>query len=133
MQHDPSNTISLAVWDVPMPAIAGEKFSIKVGAKSASGRALVGGRVEVSDSTGVVVATGTLGEAPWPETEALYWAALDMPAPAQQQVAEFAVRLIPSPGEPAHHAVATRFTIAATARPEHKLVVKVTEQTTAAA
>ena len=29
MQHDLSNTISLAVWDVPMPVVAGEKFSIK--------------------------------------------------------------------------------------------------------
>ena len=133
MQHDPSNTISLAIWDVPMPAVVGETFSIKVGAKSSFGRALAGCRVEVSDTTGAVVATGTLGEAPWPETEALYWAALDMLAPAQQQVAEYAVRLIANPGESAHHAVATRFTIAATAKPEHKLTVKVTEQTTAAA
>jgi hypothetical protein len=133
MQRDPSNTISLAVWDVPMPAVAGETFSIKVGAKSASGRALTGCRVEVSDSTGAVVATGTLGAAPWPETEALYWAALSIPAPAQQQFSEYAVSLMPNPGEPAHHAVATRFTVAATAKPEYKLTVKVTEQTTAAA
>jgi len=55
MQHDPSNTISLAVWDVPMPVVTGEKFPIKVGVKSASGRAPVGGRVEVSDAAGAVV------------------------------------------------------------------------------
>ena len=30
-----SNPISLAVWDVPMPVVAGEMFSIKAGAKSA--------------------------------------------------------------------------------------------------
>jgi hypothetical protein len=29
-----ADTISLAVWDVPMPAVAGQRFSIKVGAKS---------------------------------------------------------------------------------------------------
>ena len=29
-----ANTISLAVWDVPRPVVAGEKFAIKVGAKS---------------------------------------------------------------------------------------------------
>jgi hypothetical protein len=125
--------ISLAVWDVPMPVIAGEKFSIKVGAKSASGRALAGCRVEVSDSTGAVVATGKFGETPWPDTEALYWVALDVRAPAQQQFAEYAVRLMPDSGEPAHDAVPTRFSVAATAKPEHKLTVKVTEQTTAAA
>jgi hypothetical protein len=129
MQHGSENTISLAVWDVPMPVVAGEKFSIKVGAKSASGRALAG-RVEVIDSSGTVVATGRLGGAPWPETEALYWTALDMPAPAQQQLAEYAVRLIPNPSEPAQNALTTRFCIVVTARPEHKLTVKVTEQTT---
>ena len=100
MQHDPSNTISLAVWDVPMPVVAGEKFSIKVGAKSASGRALAGCRVEVSDAAGTVVASGTLGDKPWPGTEALYWTALDVPAPAQQQLAEYAVRFIPAPVSP---------------------------------
>jgi hypothetical protein len=129
MQHDPSNTISLAVWDVPMPAVVGGTFSIKVGGKSSSGRALAGCRVDVSDSTGAVVATGTLGETPWPETEALYWTALDMPAPTQQGVSEFTVRLL----EPAHHEVATRFSIVTTPKPKHRLTVKVTEQTTAAA
>jgi hypothetical protein len=131
MQHDRPNAISLAVWDVPMPVVAGEKFSIKIGAKSASGRALAG-RVEVIDSSGTVVATGTLGGAPWPETEALYWAALDVQALAQP-FAEYAVRFIPDPREPAYDALATRFSVATTAKPEHKLTVKVTEQDTAAA
>jgi len=131
MQHDRPNAISLAVWDVPMPVVAGEKFSIKIGAKSASGRALAG-RVEVIDSSGTVVATGTLGDAPWPETEALYWTALDVRA-LTQQFAEYAVRFIPDPREPAYDALATRFSIVATAKPEHKLTVKVTERDTAAA
>jgi hypothetical protein len=133
MQHDPSNTISLAVWDVPMPVIAGEKFSIKIGAKSASGRALAGCCIEVSDSSGAVVAAAKLGETLWPETEALYWTTLDMRAPAGQQFSEYVVRLMRDPGEPAHDAVASRFSVAATAKPEHKLTVKVTEQNTAAA
>ena len=30
-----ADTISLAVWDVPMPVVAGERFAIKVGAKVA--------------------------------------------------------------------------------------------------
>jgi hypothetical protein len=128
-----TDTISLAVWDVPMPVVASEKFPIKVGAKSASGRALAGCRIEVSDANGAVVATGTLGDAPWPETEALYWAALNVPARGQQQFTEYAVRFMPDSGEPAHDAMATRFSVAATAKPEHKLTVKVTEQTTAAA
>ena len=125
-----TNITSLAVWDVPMPMVAGERFSIKVGVKSASGRPLAGCGVEISDATGAVVASGKLGEAPWAETEALYWAALDVPAPAQQQLAEYAVRFIPGPG---HDATATRFSVAVAAKPEHRLSVKVTEQRTAAA
>jgi hypothetical protein len=133
MQHDPSHTISLAVWDVPIPVVAGEKFSIKVGAKSGSGRPLAGCRVDVTDSTGAVVATGKFREAPLPETEALYCAALDVRAPVEQQVAEYAVHFIPDSAEPVQEAVATRFSVVVTAKPEHSLIVKVTEQTTAEA
>ena len=93
-----TTTISLAVWDVPMPVVAGETFSIKVGAKSASGRALAGRRVEVSDAAGAVVASGTLGDAPLAGTEALYWTALDVPAPATAQVADYAVRFVRGAG-----------------------------------
>ena len=133
MQHDPSDTTSLAVWDVPMPVAAGERFAIKVGAKSASGRALAGCRVEVRDPAGAVVAIGTLGDAPFAGTEALYWAALEVPAPAREQLADYAVRLIPRPGEPAEEAVASRFSVAVAAKPEHRLSVKITERDTAAA
>jgi hypothetical protein len=118
------NETSLAVWDVPMPVIAGERFSIKVGAKSASKRKLAGCGVEVSDAAGAVVASGTLGEEPLAGSEALYWAALDVPAPAKEQLAEYSVRLVPD------DAVATRFSVAAAAKPEHRLSVKVTERDT---
>lgn len=128
-----SNATSLAVWDVPMPVVEGEKFSIKVGAKSASGRTLAGRRVEVSDAAGAVVASGTLGGTPWAETEALYWAALDVPAPAERQLADYAVRLITDRGEPAHEAVPSRFSVIAAGKPEHKVTVAVTEQDTGAA
>jgi hypothetical protein len=122
-------TISLAVWDAPMPAVAGETFSIKVGAKSSSGRALAGGRVEVSDAKGAVVASGALGSAPWADTEALYWTALDVPAPAKQEMAEYAVRFAGDQNE----AVASRFSVTAAAKPDHTLSVRVTERDTAEA
>ena len=126
-------TISLVVWDVPMPAVAGEMFPIKVGAKSASGRALAGARVEVRDAAGAVVASGKLGATPWPDTEALHWAALDVPAPAGQQMAEYAVRFLSDRGEPSHQAAEFRFSVVAAAKPEHTLIITVTEQNTAAA
>jgi hypothetical protein len=121
------DAISLAVWDVPMPVVAGEAFAIKVGARSASGRTVAGGRIEVRDAIGAVVASGTLGKAPWPGTEALYWAALNVPAPREQHVAEYAVGFVANP-EP--DAAATWFSVAAAAKPEHTVTVKVTAQNT---
>jgi hypothetical protein len=124
-----SNPISLAVWDVPMPVVAGEMFLIKTGAKSASGLSLAGHRIEILDTTGAVLASGKLGETPLAGTEALYWTAVDVPAPAKERVTEYAVRFIPGPG---HDATATRFSIAMASKPEHKLTVTVTEQNTTA-
>src|ERR1044071_4827712 len=99
------DTISLAVWDVPMPAVAGDTFAIKVGAKAASKRRLAGSRVEVGDTTGAVVAEASLGDTPLAGTEALYWAALEVRAPRDRAVADYSVRLMPENGD----AVPTRF------------------------
>src|SRR5215510_6661379 len=82
---------SIAVWDVPLPVIAGATFAVKVGVKSHVGAALAGSVVQVCDRDGRVVTSGTLGAKPWPGTDALYWVALDVPAPAADQAEEFAV------------------------------------------
>ena len=84
----------------------------EIGRRSAGGR-----RVEVSDATGKVVASGTLGETPLAGTEALYWTALDVPAPASQ-----ASRRIHRALAPARSSV--RFSVAAAAKPEHTLTVR---------
>ena len=124
------HTISLAVWDVPMPVAAGDRFAIKVGAKSASGRMLSRGRIEVTDAAGAVMSSGTLGETPWPGTEALYWATLDVPAPSEPGVAEYVVRFVAGTE---HEAAASRFSVAAAGKPEHTVTVTVTERDTQAA
>jgi hypothetical protein len=124
-----SNAISLAVWDVPVPVVAGEKFAIKVGAKSASGKAPAGARVEVSDAKGAVVASATLGDTPLAGTEALHWVALEVPAPHAREVADYTVRLEPASLD----AVPTRFSVAVAAKPAYTLTVTVTERDTKAA
>lgn len=125
-----NDTISLAVWDVPMPVTAGEKFAVKIGAKSSSRRELDGYRVAVTDASGVLAASGALGQEPLPGTEALYWTMLEVTAPARQAT-EYEVRLIP--GATIDEAVATRFSIAIAPKPEHKLRVTITERDSAEA
>jgi len=118
------DTISLAVWDVPAPVIAGGTFAIKVGAKSAAKHKLGGSKVEVTDAAGAVVASGTLGDTALPGTEALYCAALDVPAP-KQEIAEFTVRLAG-----VDDSVATRFSVAVAAKPAYTLSVTIAERDT---
>jgi hypothetical protein len=109
---------SIAVWDVPMPVTIGETFTIKVGVMHASGET-----VEVCDASGLVVASGTFGGERLPETEALYWTALDVPSPTKAEVAQYTVRA----GD-----TSSRFAVAAAPKPEHRLTVAVTERETAA-
>ena len=112
-------TASLAIWDVPLPVIAGDNFAIKVGVKAAP----AGGGVEVCDGGGNVVASGQLGGAPWPGTEALYWVALDVPAPPWNDMAEFTVRCA---------GASSRFSVAVVPRPGHRLTVRVADRRSAA-
>ena len=104
---------SLAVWDIPMPVIAGEKFAIKAGAKGASGR------VEVIGPDGAVVASAMLGQTPWPGTEALHWVALDLPAPSVAKAVNYAVRC---------GGAETWFSVVAAPKPDRTMTVQVTEQ-----
>jgi hypothetical protein len=123
---------SLAVWDVPSPVVAGARFTIKAGAKSTADAALAHCPVEICDHTGAVVAHGTLGDTPWPGTEALYWTGLELIAPEREGVATWSVRFEASELDLPHEGAATQFSIAVTPPPEHTLNVQVVEQATAA-
>jgi hypothetical protein len=113
--------ISLAVWDVPMPVVARERFTLKAGATSAAGR-----NVEVCNASGKVVSSGTLGHEPLAGTDALYWTTLDLPSPPSNGVAEYTVRVAGTPNS-------SRFSVVAADRPKHTLAVMVTEQASKAA
>ena len=109
-----ANAMSLAVWDVPMPVAIGETFSIKVGGAK-------GAKIEVSDSTGQVVASGTIGSEPLAGTEGLYWTTLDVPAPVKEEVKEYTVRA---------GGAESRFAVAAAPKATHTLTVSVVERET---
>jgi hypothetical protein len=121
---------SLAVWAVPSPVVTGERFSIKVGAKSSAACALKGRKILVSDPTGAVIGQGRLGDAPWPGTDALYWTEVELPAPAREGLfwcaASFAADEIETP----HEGTSSRFSVAIVKPPEHRLTVEVLEKDT---
>ena len=122
---------SLAVWDIPSPVVTGERFAIKVGAKSSAGSALGGTSVEICDAAGTPLAQGRLGEAPLPGTSALYWADLELAAPAPGMYA-WSARFAPDDLALEHEGAAYRFDVVVVPPPEHRLIVQVMERESAA-
>jgi hypothetical protein len=122
---------SLAVWEIPSPVVTGLPFAIKVGAKSAAGCNLAGMPIAVHDESGAMLATGALGDAPWPGTSALYWTELALVAPADAGMFSWSVSFDAAGLALPHRGASSRFSIAIARPPEHKLTVKVVERETA--
>ena len=116
---------SLAAWDVPSAVAAGERFAVKVGAKSSAGCSLSGCTVEVLDQAGVVMASVRLGDLPWPGTAALFWTEVELGAPPALGLTTFTARFDTSELEPPHRSAASSFSVSVIARPEHTLTVTV--------
>jgi hypothetical protein len=123
---------SLAVWSIPSSVVRGERFGIKVGAKSTADCVLNGKNIEVCDQTGAVVACGTLGQTPWPGTSALYWTDVELLAPAKDGMCSWSVRFEAAELELAHEGAASQFSFVVVQPPEHTLTIKVVEKKTAA-
>jgi hypothetical protein len=119
---------SLAVWGVPSPVVMGERFSIKVGAKSAAGCELKGQQIEISDQAGAVIAHGTLQDTPWPGTSALYWTEVEVPAPEQEGIFWCAVNFAAAELEAPHDGSSSKFSVAIVRPPEHRLTIEVFEK-----
>jgi hypothetical protein len=119
---------SLAVWAIPSPVVTGRPFAIKVGAKSSAGCNLAAAHIAVCDAAGAVLASGVLGDTPWPGTSALYWTELALIAPAEAGMFLWSVKFAAGDLALAHQGSSSRFSIAIVDPPEHRLTVKVVEQ-----
>jgi hypothetical protein len=118
---------SLAVWGIPPMVLPGERFTIHVGAKSASNHPLSGGTVELFDESGARVAAGIIGDTPWPQTTALYWAAIELVAPSSDGVWSRSVTFTPAL-DAAHHRSSSSFTFTTARAPEHTVTVQLTQK-----
>jgi hypothetical protein len=118
-------TTSLAVWDIPTAVALGERFTVKAGAKSSGGAPLGGGRIEVLDGAGAVIAQALLGAEPWPGTDGLYWSEIELCAPQATGLASLSARFDATSIEEPHDGAAQRFSVAVVPLPEHVLTVTV--------
>jgi hypothetical protein len=123
---------SLAVWAVPSPVVMGERFCIKVGAKSSAGCALGAQKILVSDQSGTVIAEASLRDTPWPGTSALYWTEVEVPAPSAEGMFWCSVNFAAADIETPHEGASSKFSVAIVRPPEHKLTVEVLEKDTKA-
>jgi hypothetical protein len=123
-QEPQRHIASLAVWDVPVAIAAGEAFSVKAGVKSSGGVPLGGARIELRDGAGAVLASGLLGDTPWPDSEALYWTEIALQAPDAPGTLTLTAQFDANVNEP-HETASSAFSINVVARAEHTLTVTV--------
>jgi hypothetical protein len=123
--EDTAHETSLAVWDVPATVAAGERFTVKLGARSSAGCGLAGRTVAVWDTADAVVATASLGDAPWPDTDALFWAELELQAPNEPGRVALTAQFDAVGLDEPHQAASSQFEVTIVPAAAHKLAVTI--------
>ena len=124
-EEEPKHEASLAVWDVPLRAITGGTFKVKVGAKCSAGCQLAGGEIAVRDETGARIARQNLGETPWVGT-GLFWTEVDLAAPAAEGVYLWSAILASA----THQEASAGFSFVTVKPAEHTVTVRVIDKDT---
>lgn len=117
----------IVVWDVPPAVERGAAFRVKVGVKCADGCGRMSRRIEVSDAAGRSIAAADVGAVPWPGTDGLYYADVELRAPEDEGLHTWAAA-VAAVGEGvevprAHAAAAAEFKVRSVAAPEYVLKV----------
>jgi hypothetical protein len=123
---------SMAVWDVPFPVAKNRSFKVKVGLQCSAACQLTGQVVEIRDEAGTKVGEGRLGDTLWAGTSALYWAEVDMAAPAAEGVSSSSVTFTAAELEVAHEDASASFSFRADRPPDHTVTVRVIDKQTKA-
>jgi hypothetical protein len=120
--------ITLMAWAMPDAVPAGERFAVKIGAKSSAGCALCGGVIEVRNADDAVLASAPLSASPWPGTGALYWTEIALQAPAAPGRFAFSARFDAAEIDPPHRSASLPISVTIAERPAHTLTVTVVAQ-----
>ena len=121
-----AHSTRIVVWDVPLAVEPGAAFRVKVGVKCAAECSSAGRLVEVRDQDGRVLASGPVGEVPWPGTAALHHVELELRAPSVEGLhacEAFVAAAGDGAGVPTHEVASARFQIRAARAPECRLRV----------
>jgi hypothetical protein len=119
-----AHAASVNVWGVPSAIPVGESFGFKVGIKCSSGCNLAGRQVSILDHEGAQIAAGTLRDAPWPETSALYFAELRAKAPGETGDYHWRVETPESVTGVPHAAGSSTFAVKIVVPADHEVTVE---------
>jgi hypothetical protein len=125
-----SHITSMTVWDVPSPIVLRTKFKLKVGVRCSAECKLAGKKIEIYDHEGVKVATGTLGDFPWPDTAGLYWAEVELEAPGTEGYYRWETKLPTTDLKLPHEEASWIFGFSTARPPEHVVTVEVFDKDT---
>jgi len=126
------HTTSMAVWDIPCAIVFNDKFKLKVGVRCSAECRLTDKEIEIYDHEGAKVATGSLGDVPWSDTTALYWAEIELEAPGAEGCYTWTVEFPKPDLEPPHEGAAYTFAFRTTRPPDHVVTVEVIDKETKA-
>jgi hypothetical protein len=119
-----AHAASVNVWGVPSAIPVGEFFGFKVGIKCSAGCNLAGRQVLVFDHEGAQIAAGTLRDAPWPDTSALYFAELRAKGPGETGDFPWRVETPESVTGVPHAAGSSKFAVKVVAPADHEVTVE---------
>lgn len=125
---------SMTVWDVPSPVVLGGKFKIKAGVLCSVGCKLTSKKIQIFDARGSNVGTASLSQEPWSNAGPMYWAEVELEAPAEQQVYDWTAKFsrpapeMASPEDLEHEESAYPFAFATTRAPDHVVRLEVIDK-----
>jgi hypothetical protein len=119
-----AHTAHLNVWGMPSAIPTGERFGLKVSMKCSSGCKLTGRELDIVDDKGAEVGKVTLGEEPWPGTNAVYYAEFETDAPAEPGDRKWSVRVAATDTGLPHAAGSFAFPVRVVTSPDFEVTVE---------
>jgi hypothetical protein len=122
------HTTNVVAWDIPSAVVAGERFRIKVGIKCSNECHLTNRDFGIYDHKGAQVATGTLPGDRWPGTTGLYFAEVELEAPAAEGLYTWSVKCPGSDVGIPHAEGSVSFGVRVVSHPEYVVTVETVDK-----
>ena len=113
----------VVVWDTPPAIERGKRFAVKLGVACSARCPPAGWAVEVRDHDGERRATTTLGDEPWPGTDALYHAEVALLAPDAEGLYTWEAAALTDGTTVAHSGCSARFGVRVVSPPACLLTI----------